>query len=242
MPYERLRADAVIATAQRLQLRILARFPDRNLSGVAERLAAVTGDIEAVAAEPRWMRALRGVSVVAIAVLVLMALTSLVAVALELIGGTESPLAWLQAVETTVNDFVFVGVAVAFLWFLPAQVQRRRILAELHRLRSLAHVIDMHQLTKDPERFGADFQRTAQTVDVGLTPAQMSTYLDYCSELLSLVAKAAALYAERSTDAAVLDTISDIENLTNGMSRKIWQKLAMLATAARAQPRPGEGD
>ncbi len=58
--------------------------------------------------------------------------------------------------------------------------------------------------------------------------ADMASYLDYCSEMLSLVGKTAALYAERTTDSAVLATISDIESLTTGMSRKIWQKVALL--------------
>jgi hypothetical protein len=66
----------------------------------------------------------------------------------------------------------------------------------------------------------------------------MANYLDYCSELLSLVSKTAAVYAERSTDPAVLATISDIENLTNGMARKIWQKLGLIpgVIARRADP------
>lgn len=55
-------------------------------------------------------------------------------------------------------------------------------------------------------------------------------YLDYCSELLSLTSKAAALCAEESTDPLVLDTVSEIEVLTNGMSRKIWQKITLLST------------
>lgn len=239
MPYERLRAAAVSETAERLERRIRARFPDRNLAGVANRLLAVTADVERAASLTVWLRVARVAGLVVIGLLVALAVLSLVAVGLELLGRTGSALAWLQAIETTVNDVVFVGIAVAFLWLLPGHLQRRRILAELHRLRSLAHVIDMHQLTKDPERFSPDFETTAQSVAVGLTPAQMSTYLDYCSELLSLVAKTAALYAERSTDPAVLATISDIENLTNGMSRKIWQKLAMLAGA---DGRAGVGD
>lgn len=228
MVYERLAADAVAATAQRLAERVWARFPDRNLGRVADRLVAITADVEGAAAQSRTMAILRLVGVALIGVMVLAAAVSLVGVALELVGSTGSTLAWLQAVETSVNDLVFVGVAVAFLWLLPARVERRRILAELHRLRSLAHVIDMHQLTKDPERYAADYERTDQSVRVGLAPQQMASYLDYCSELLSLVAKTAALYAERSTDPPVLSTISDIENLTNGMSRKIWQKLALL--------------
>lgn len=233
MSYERLRAADVHATAERLVLRIGARFPTRNLGKVAERLAAVAADVEQATRPPRWVRPLRIGSLVLIVALVVVTLASLVALLGELLG-TGSTLTWLQAVETGVNDIVFVGLAVAFLWLLPSHLERRRILAELHRLRSLAHVIDMHQLTKDPERFSAAFRPTSESVDVAMTPIQMATYLDYCSELLSLVAKTAALYAERTTDPAVLAIISDIENLTNGMSRKIWQKLALLPRPADA--------
>lgn len=228
MPYERLDADAVAATAQRLAVRIQARFPDRNLGQVAERVALVTSEVQRTSARSSLMRLLRVVGLVLIVVLVAVAAVSLVALAAELIGNTGSTLGWLEAVETSVNDLVFAGVAVAFLWLLPARVERARILGELHRLRSLAHVIDMHQLTKDPERFDPGYTPTDSSVRVGLSSQQMSSYLEYCSELLSLVAKTAALYAERTTDGAVLATISDIENLTTGMSRKIWQKLALL--------------
>ncbi|MDQ7992575.1 MAG: hypothetical protein REI45_07835 [Propionicimonas sp.] len=233
MPFERLRASDVLATTRRLVLRIGARFPSRNLVKVAERLAAVASDVELASRPPRWLRPVRVVTLILIALLTLVTVVSVLALAVELLAGTGSTLGWLQAVETGINDIVFVAVAILFLWLLPTHLERRRILAELHRLRSLAHVIDMHQLTKDPERFAAAFRPTAQTVDVNMTPIEMATYLDYCSELLSLVAKTAALYAERSTDPAVLAIISDIENLTNGMSRKIWQKLALL-------PRPAD--
>ena len=231
MAYERLQAANVHATAVRLQARIAARFPARNLGRVADRLAAVAGEVQQATRPPRWRRPLRVASLVVIAALVVLTVVSLVALLVELLG-TGSTLTWLQAVETGINDIVFVGIAVAFLWLLPAHLERRRVLAELHRLRSLAHVIDMHQLTKDPERFSAAFRPTSQTIDLQMTPIEMATYLDYCSELLSLVAKTAALYAERTTDPAVLAIISDIENLTNGMSRKIWQKLALLPRPA----------
>ncbi len=59
----------------------------------------------------------------------------------------------------------------------------------------------------------------------------MEHYLDYCSELLSLVSKTAALCAEESRDSVVLETVSRIEQLTNGMSRKIWQKISVLPSA-----------
>ena len=95
----------------------------------------------------------------------------------------------------------------------------------------------MHQLTKDPERLHPDFTPTAASAKPDLNAVELANYLDYCSELLSLVAKTAAVYAERSTDPAVLATISDIENLTNGMARKIWQKLGLVPGVGRTLPK-----
>lgn len=86
----------------------------------------------------------------------------------------------------------------------------------------------MHQLTKDPERLRPDFKPTSASMDIGLDAIQLGNYLDYCSEMLSLVGKTAALFAEKSTDTAVLHTVEGIEDLTTGMSRKIWQKIALL--------------
>jgi hypothetical protein len=228
MAYERLEAGAVLATAQRLQGRIQARFPDRNLSRVATQLVTVAGDLEASTARTLPIRIVRVVGLVLIAVLFVLAAASVLWVGIELISNGSDAVDWMSTVSTVISNLVYVGLAVIFLRVAPSQLERRRILGELHRLRSLAHVIDMHQLTKDPERFAETYRPTPNSVNVGLSAIDMATYLDYCSELLALVAKTAAVYAERTTDPAVLATISDIENLTNGMARKIWQKLGLL--------------
>ena len=59
----------------------------------------------------------------------------------------------------------------------------------------------------------------------------MHHYLDYCSEMLSLTAKTAALCAENSNDALVLNTVSTLETLTTELSNKIWQKISLLPRA-----------
>ena len=56
----------------------------------------------------------------------------------------------------------------------------------------------------------------------------MTQYLDYCTEMLSLVGKTAALFAEDTTDADVLDAVEGIEALTSDMARKVWQKIAII--------------
>jgi hypothetical protein len=120
------------------------------------------------------------------------------------------------------------AIAVVFLWVLPERMERRTLLRLLHRLRSLAHVIDMHQLSKDPEQVSPSYTPTSQSVAHGLDAEQLRHYLGYCSEMLSLTAKTAALSAEHSTDGVVLETISGIETLTTELSSKIWQKISLL--------------
>ncbi|TQM61828.1 hypothetical protein [Humibacillus xanthopallidus] len=146
---------------------------------------------------------------------------------------------WLPLVESLINDLVFAGIGIWFLLSLADRVVRNDLIRRLHRLRSMAHIIDMHQMSKDPAALLPDSVMGAVAGDDVISPRTMSVrdyalYLEYCSELLSLTSKAAALCAEESTDALVLDTVSEIENLTTGMSRKIWQKISLLQTADRS--------
>jgi hypothetical protein len=140
----------------------------------------------------------------------------------------RTSLDWLPLIETVIADLVYAGVAVFFLYSFPERIRRGRTLALLHQLRSMAHVIDMHQLTKDPEMLRESFRPTAVSKPLDLSRDEMERYFEYCSEMLSLVGKTAALCAEESRDVVVLDTVSTIESLTVGMSRKIWQKISML--------------
>ena len=132
-------------------------------------------------------------------------------------------------VESLINDVVFAAIAVLFLWAMPERLERRALLDLLHRLRSLAHVVDMHQLDKDPEQARSDYTPTAASPERRIMNAEdLHHYFDYCSELVSLIAKTAALCAERTSDAVVLHTVSEIETLAAEMSQKIWQKISLL--------------
>jgi hypothetical protein len=53
--------------------------------------------------------------------------------------------------------------------------------------------------------------------------------------MLSLLGKVAALYVQGFPDERAVAAVDDIEDLTSGLSRKIWQKIMVLGqTAARA--------
>ncbi len=236
--YQRLDAEAVHTTVLRLQSRINARFPERNLRHVAGQVASAVQDL-LIRPQSPWYGALRIVSRTA-----MVALFGILVVGVVMLFQTaarttapDSVWQWIQIAESSINDVVFAGIAMYFFWQLPERVQRRHDLAALHRLRSLAHVIDMHQLTKDPERLRTDFRATDRTLRLGMSASELGNYLDYCSELLSLVSKTAALFAQGTTDPAVLATVEGIEDLTTGMSRKIWQKIALLPRADEEPPR-----
>ncbi|SDD82620.1 hypothetical protein [Nocardioides lianchengensis] len=234
MSLEKLGAEHVRATVVALERRIDARFPERGLHQVSLELVAMVDRVASVSVvNRRRIDTARTVSRTLMALVVVATVVVLVIAARDVSGdaGPDSSVDWVPLIESAINDLVFAAIAVFFLWSFPERVQRGQVLTLLHQLRSLAHIVDMHQLTKDPERLRPDFVRTPVSPEPHLDRDQLEHYLNYCSELLSLVGKAAALCAEESRDNVVLDTVSTIESLTTGMSRKIWQKISVLPKA-----------
>ena len=226
----KLSGEHVSATVEQLQRRIDARFGERGLTKTARDLAqlVVLVQTEATQSHVRLRRttlAARTASVVIVAATVIALLYSLRSAVLDGLARTAD---WVPLTESIINDLVFAAIAVVFLWAFPERLERRALLNLLHRLRSLTHVIDMHQLSKDPEQVSPSYVATAHSVQHGLDADQLHHYLNYCSELLSLTAKTAALCAEHSTDGVVLETVSDVETLTTELSRQIWQKISLL--------------
>jgi hypothetical protein len=215
---------------EQLERRIYARFGERGLTNAARDLGHLVDLVQSEAAQSRDR--LRRTKLAARAGGITIVAAVLVALVFSLrraiIDGLAHTADWVPLAESVVNDLVFVAIALVFLWAFPERLERRALLRLLHRLRSLAHVIDMHQLSKDPEQTSRSYKPTAQSVRHGLDADQLHHYLDYCSEMLSLTAKTAALCAEHSTDGVVLETVSYIETLTTDLSNKIWQKISLL--------------
>jgi hypothetical protein len=225
-----LAAGHVGTTVAHLERRIFARFGERGLTKAARDLGQLVALVETQADQSRDR--LRRTTLAARAVSITIVAATLVALAFSLrsvvIDGLARTADWVPFVESVINDLVFAAIAVVFLWAFPERLERRTLLRLLHRLRSLAHVIDMHQLSKDPEQLSPAYVPTAQSVVHGLDAEQLYHYLTYCSEMLSLTAKTSALCGEYSTDGVVLETISYIETLTTELSNKIWQKISLL--------------
>ena len=138
------------ATIERLSRRCDIRFPDSGLSTICRNLLDIARrTAETAAWIDRPLVPLR----IAIALL-LVVIAAGVAVTVSAIRTPTAPLLLtdlIQLIESGVNDLVFVAIGVFFLVSLEMRIKRRRALRAIHELRSIAHVIDMHQLTKDPE-------------------------------------------------------------------------------------------
>ncbi len=218
--------EQILTTVRALGSRIEERFPGSGLYTVCGELVSVNESASemcvSIAKPLWWLRIVVGVVIVGI--LAGFAGTLWLLKPPEGFFGLAE---FVQVLEPGVNIVVLIGVAVFFLLTVETRIKRRRVLIAIHQLRDLAHLIDAHQLTKDPDCLLIEGEDTASSPKRELTPFEMSRYLDYCSEMLSLVGKIAALYAQHIDDPVALGAVDGIESLTTNLSRKVWQKITM---------------
>lgn len=227
--YGKLDPEKVHTTVKELSKRIRERFPDSGLCRVCTELQALSRLSQQTVNsihEPIWTLRLSRYTLLGII------LAGLVFTVFSLDPHNEetefSLFDFIQTLEAGINDVVLISVAVYFIWSIESRVKRRRALKALHKLRSIAHVIDMHQLTKDPDRILVSRDDTESSPKMKLSAFGLRRYLDYCSEMLSLTGKVAAIYLEKLDDPTVVVAVNEIEDLTTGLSQKIWQKIDML--------------
>jgi hypothetical protein len=233
--YRFLDPAKVIETIELLRHRISERFPGAGLVGVGSELLQIAKENSARAERISG----RNIPLrVAIFVLLAVGLTGLLWI-IRLIDfsqtSADNVYSVLQGIEAAANLLVLMGAASYFLVTLEERLKRRRALGALHELRSIVHVIDMHQLTKDPSSSVSIGGKTASSPARMLTSFEVSRYLDYCSEMLSLTSKVAVLFAQSFPDPTVTEAVSDIERIAAGLSQKIWQKIMILETTAPAE-------
>jgi len=238
MSFRTLDASRIISTVERLAQRIDERFPGAGLSGVGRDLAGLANDAAREAeslGKPHWP--LRAGVAIAIALMTLALAAAIAGVAGRFgdPGAVSGVSELVQGVEAAINDAVFLGIAIYFLVSIESRIKRRVALRRLHQLRSIAHIVDMHQLTKDPEHLLTPRDDTPSSPARTMSRTELGRYLDYCSELLSLTSKIGALFVQNFDDPVVLQAVNEIEDLTNGLARKIWQKITLLERVSARQ-------
>jgi hypothetical protein len=223
-----LDAQRLIDTIARLRLRIVERFPNAGLATVCGELLTVAKESSARAESIARRHILLRFGLVLLSV----GAVALLAWVLSQIDfsrtAVEGVYTAFQGIEAVANLVVLTGGTLLFVITLEQRLKRRRALGALHELRVIMHVIDMHQLTKDPSAAVSIGGKTPSSPARTLTPYELSRYLDYCSEMMSLTSKVAVLFAQSLPDPVVTEAVSDIERIASGMSQKIWQKIMLV--------------
>ncbi len=242
MPYRTLDPEKIVQTLERLHARISERFPEAGLAKVCQELVSVareTRDRANRIARPNTLLRL-GIAAVIIAGL---AAIAYVATIIDYKQSSDNLFGVLQGIEALINIVVLTGAAIFFLSTLESRWKRQRAISHLHELRSIVHVIDMHQLTKDPSTTLRNARPTPSSPARTMASFELVRYLDYCSEMYSLTAKVAMLYAQSSRDNMVNSTVTEIEQISANLSAKVWQKITLIQgndedEADPPQPKP----
>lgn len=241
--FRRLDPERLIGTIDRLHGRIRRRFPQAGLGNVCEELLQVAQDTanrSRAIQRPNWVARIL-VAVVILAILDVIWLFGPSGIKNRL-AGTPDVTDLVTTLEAFLGSCFFLGAAIAFLVSVETRLKRRRAISAIFEMRAMAHIVDMHQLTKDPERvLRGSLDRTgeARIPAPVMTRFQLSRYLDYCTEMLALMGKVAALYVQDFPDAVATQAVDEVEQLTTSLSRKIWQKIMILdQVSASGSPTP----
>jgi hypothetical protein len=212
-----LEPDKIIQTIDRLGVRITERFPGSGLSNVCADLLEIARETEATARS--ITKPILGLRVALTVFLAVVGIALVVTISrLPIRVGSLSLTDLISVIEASTNELVLIAAGVFSLVTIETRVKRSRVIAAINQLRCIAHIIDMHQLTKDPD----SGQNT-------LDDYRLGRYLDYCSEMLALVSKIGFLYVNHFDDPEANHAVNELENLTNGLSRKIWQKITIIS-------------
>jgi hypothetical protein len=227
--YRNLDSANIVGTLTALTSRIAERFPNSGLLKVCRELTLMAEETSARAG--KIARANIPLRVMVFLVLVsAMGMTLWLAYLAVGLQTSNELTNVMQGVDAGVSLLIVLGGLAFYLSSVESRWRRSAALKALHEFRSIAHVIDMHQLTKDPSALGGP--RTSASPQRDMTRFELVRYLSYCSEMLSLATKAAAVYAEKVHDTEVVEAVGDIERLTTNLSQKIWQKITLVETDA----------
>jgi len=232
-----LDVSKIVETIHGLQARIDQQFPGSGLAGVCGSLgqaARATSWRTAALSRPYW--GLRLLAFIVVAAVLAAQIYIADHVDWSGIPGRTTPAELAQGLNAMVNLLLLAFAGLWFVLTLERRWKRQRVFAYLYEFRSLAHIIDMHQLTKDPTTVLSAGLPTVWRPEKKMSAPQLARYLDDCTEMLALIAKLAALYAERTQDREVTDAVNEIEDLTSQLGRKIWEKIMVLEQRRAAHP------
>ncbi len=226
--YKVLDAKKLTKTIEILKQRIHERFPNSSLEAVCGELLDISKDAHA---KILWINrpSLKLRFAIAIPFFAVLSLPIYSIYHIKFNKDIWEFGTYVQSLDGITNLIMVLGFVIFFFFKFESRVKTKRALSSLKELKTLAHVIDMHQLTKDPHKVMDNaIVLTKSSPRMDMDAKALIRYLDYCTEMLSLIGKIAVLYGQYLEDAQMNNTVNEIETMTTQLSRKIWQKIMIL--------------
>ncbi|MEO1554662.1 MAG: hypothetical protein AAFR82_12090, partial [Pseudomonadota bacterium] len=212
MPYRSLNPDLIVKTTARLSERMDARFGGRGLSLVAKELTKFAQEEVGRAkliSQPRWL--IRGFAYLLILSGIMV--IGYIAWTVKIDFQASPSFDMFEGVEAFINLLILLSAGIWFLLNLETRMKRHDVLERINQLRSIAHVIDMHQLSKDPMSDLHIGAKSESQPESDLHGYELVRYLDYCADLLAITGKLASIYLEYIEDPVVIASVNDFESL-----------------------------
>ena len=208
-------------TATNLYARVATHFPTSGLSRTCYNLLGIANEIDKTIL---WIKRpnyfIRVFSWILIGLLVVSVVRTCTYLNISTTGINIAET--FQMIDAAFNSVVLLAAAGIFLMTFEIRRKRKRVINAVNHLRCIAHLVNSHQLTKDP-------RTVAEKVDSKvLSDYELARYLDFCSEMLSLSSILAFLYVQDFDDPVANEAVNNLEGLSTGLSQKIWQKIAMI--------------
>ncbi len=240
VPQQELKPEELTETLSELSDRIYERVPDSSLYDISKKLIAVSrrSNEQVAWIEKPIIRFWLHVALLAtLSLTIIIGFLTVCGIYPGILHGKIRQITApdVQDIDAGCSVLIAAGIGIFFLFTLERRVKRHRVMKSLHALRSFAHLVDMHHLSKCPHRFlweqpnqEDDGHKTVEMRQNELSLFQTARYLIYCNEMLSLISKIAVLYIQRFDDPISTSAVNEIETLTTGLSRKIWQTLMVM--------------
>ncbi|MGC6464074.1 MAG: hypothetical protein ACON38_12085 [Akkermansiaceae bacterium] len=229
--YRTIDPDKLILTVSKMADRVDEVFPSSGLASVANEVAAVAEGTVARVEEIQKPRILLRL-MVGLLVAAAVAGPFMFSVLLTFSEKVNNLGDFLEATDAGLHLLLILTGGIIFLVGLESRLKRNKALEALAEFRSLAHLVDLHQINKDP---GLDQMEPpdpdCRTVK---NDAALAEYLDFSGDLLSIIGKLAAFYAQNLSDRVVLDAVNEIETLSSSLSNKLWLKILVLREMERS--------
>ena len=217
--------NEIQGTCKKLGVRIKERFPEARLNDTCDKLISISQDIDKTST---WIKKPNVYIRISSWFCALLLIGFIVPpyIKLKVTLDNINIADFFQMIDSSFNVIVVIGGLGIYLMTNEIKQKRKRVVSSINKLKCIAHIIDAQQLTKDPSHAVAI--RTDNSPERKLSDYELGRYLDYCSEMLSLIGKIAFLYVQDFNDPIANDQVNDLESLTTGLSQKIWQKIVLI--------------